>query len=81
MRRGSCFVQIGDENVHRVGVVMDDIFGAENRLATISYATSGGHFRRSTLPKVADYLLWYAKDKRHGEVPAAVRAADPSRDR
>ena len=28
---GSCFVQIGDENVHRVGVVMDEIFGAENR--------------------------------------------------
>ena len=39
---GSCFVQIGDENVHRVSVVMDDIFGAENRLATIAYATNGG---------------------------------------
>ena len=60
---GSCFVQIGDENVHRVGVVMDEIFGAENRVATISYATTGGS-SANTLPQVADYLLWYAKDRK-----------------
>ena len=60
---GSCFVQIGDENVHRVGMVMDDIFGAENRMATISYATTGGS-STSTLPQIADYLLWYAKDRK-----------------
>ena len=59
---GSCFVQIGDENVHRVGTVMDEIFGAENRVATISYATTSGSSAK-TLPQVADYLLWYAKDK------------------
>ena len=60
---GSCFVQIGDENVHRVGNVMDEIFGAENRVATVSYATTGSSSTK-TLPQVADYLLWYAKDKR-----------------
>ena len=38
---GSCFLQIGDENVHRAGMVMDEIFGAANRVATISYATTG----------------------------------------
>ena len=59
---GSCFVQIGDENVHRVGLVMDEVFGAENRMATISYATTGGS-STNTLPQVADYLLWYGKDK------------------
>ena len=59
---GSCFVQIGDENVHRVGMVLDDIFGAENRMATISFATTSGS-STSHLPQVADYLLWYAKDK------------------
>lgn len=59
---GSCFVQIGDENVHRVGVVLDDIFGAENRMATISFATTSGS-STSHLPQVADYLLWYTKDK------------------
>ena len=59
---GSVFVQIGDENVHRVSMVMDDVFGAENRLATISFATTSGSSAAS-LPQVADYLLWYAKDK------------------
>ena len=60
-KSGSCFVQIGKENVHRAGVVMDEIFGAENRIATISYATAGGS-GAATLSEVADYLLWYARD-------------------
>ena len=59
---GSIFVQIGDENVHRVSLLLDDIFGFEQRVATISFATSSGS-STSTLPQVADYLLWYAKDK------------------
>lgn len=58
---GSCFVQIGDENIHRVGMVMDEIFGAENRIATITYATTSSSSAK-TLPQVADYLLWYARD-------------------
>ena len=63
---GSCFVQIGKENVHRVGAVMDEIFGAGNRVATISYATTGDSSAK-TLPEVADYLLWYAKDRKHAK--------------
>lgn len=59
---GSCYVQIGDENVHRVGLLLDDIFGAKNRMATISFATASSS-TTSHLPQVADYLLWYAKDK------------------
>ncbi len=59
---GSLFMQIGDENVHRAAVLLDEVFGAENRLATIPYATTGGSSSK-TLPSVADYLLWYAKDK------------------
>ena len=62
-KSGSCFVQIGKENVHRAGVVMDEIFGAENRIATISYATTGGS-SALTIPEVADYLLWYARDRK-----------------
>lgn len=60
---GSIFVQIGDENVHRVALVCDEVFGHENRVSTISFATSGSS-SAATLPSVADYLLWYAKDKR-----------------
>ncbi len=58
---GSCFVQIGDENVHRVALMMDEIFGAENRLATITFATTSGSSTKH-LPEVGDYLLWYAKN-------------------
>ncbi len=60
---GSVFVQIGDENVHRVALLLDEIFGAQNRLATITFATTSGSSAR-TIPQVADYLLWYAKDRK-----------------
>ena len=60
---GSCFVQIGKENVHRAAVVLDEIFGTENRMATISYMTTGDS-SASTLPEVADYLLLYAKSRK-----------------
>ena len=60
---GSVFVQIGDENVHRIGTMLDEIFGDQNRVATISFATTSGS-SATHLPEVADYLLWYAKDKK-----------------
>ena len=59
---GSCFVQIGSENIHLVAAVMDEVFESENRVAVISYATTGSSSAK-TLPEVANYLLWYAKDK------------------
>ena len=59
---GSVFVQIGKANVHRVAVLMDELFGEENRVATITVKKSGQSSSR-TLSETADYLLWYAKDK------------------
>ena len=59
---GSVFMQIGDENVHRAAILLDEIFGAENRIATIPFATTSGSSSK-TLPSVADFLLWYARDK------------------
>ena len=59
---GSCFVQIGDENVHRIALLMDEIFGAENRMGTITFATTGSSSTKY-LPEVGDYLLWYARNK------------------
>ena len=59
---GSCFVQIGNENVLRIGLLMDEIFGADNRIELITYATSGGG-SSNLLPNAANYLLWYAQDK------------------
>ena len=59
---GSIFVQIGDENVHRMAVVLDEVFGHENRVATIPFVTTGASSAQ-TLSSVADFLLWYARDK------------------
>ncbi|MHB1591145.1 MAG: site-specific DNA-methyltransferase [Sulfuricella sp.] len=59
---GSIFVQIGDENVHRVRAVMDEVFGEENGCSLISFVKTSG-FSSTTLPNVTDYILWYAKKK------------------
>jgi adenine-specific DNA-methyltransferase len=61
---GSCFVQIGDENVHLVRNVMDEVFGAENCISTIQFAKTSSA-SSELLPGVADYILWYAKFKGH----------------
>jgi adenine-specific DNA-methyltransferase len=58
---GSIFVQIGDENVHRVRAVLDEVFGDQEFCALISVlkttSQSGGK-----IPGVTDFVLWYAKD-------------------
>ena len=60
---GSVFVQIGDENVHRVRSVMDEVFGEDNFISLISYAKTTG-FSSSYLSSVSDYILWYGKNYR-----------------
>jgi adenine-specific DNA-methyltransferase len=59
---GSIFVQIGDENVHRVRALMDEVFGDDNFLSEIVFQKTGGQ-RTLTLANVGDYILWYAKSK------------------
>lgn len=61
---GSIFLQIGPENVHRIALVLDEVFGPENRVATISFQKSGGTATKR-LPLGTDYLLYYAKNKRN----------------
>ncbi|PID50056.1 MAG: site-specific DNA-methyltransferase [Proteobacteria bacterium] len=59
---GSIFVQIGEENLHRVRSVLDEIFGEDNFVSQISYVTTGG-LASGTLSRAGDYLLWYAKKR------------------
>ncbi|KAA0231727.1 site-specific DNA-methyltransferase [candidate division KSB1 bacterium] len=59
---GSIFVQIGDENVHRVRALMDEVFGVENFLSEICFAKTTGR-GLSFLPQSFDFLLWYGKNK------------------
>lgn len=59
---GSIFVQIGDENVHRVRAVMDEVFGEENCVSEIAFAKTTG-LSTNYLSSRFDFLLWYAKSK------------------
>ncbi len=58
---GSIFFQIGDENVHRVRAVMDEVFGDKNFVSQIAFVKTTG-FPASRLANVLDYIVWYAKD-------------------
>jgi adenine-specific DNA-methyltransferase len=59
---GSIFVQIGDENVHLVRSLLDEVFGAENFVAQLTFAKTGGSTRQF-LPGTCDFLLFYAKSR------------------
>ena len=59
---GSIFVQIGDENVHRVRAVMDEVFGEANFVSQISIQKTGG-FSQSKIGNILDHVLWYAKSE------------------
>jgi len=69
---GSIFVQIGDENVHRVRTVMDEVFGEGNSVSQIGFAKTSGS-TDDFLGQTTDYLLWYAKDKEKVKYRAALK--------
>jgi adenine-specific DNA-methyltransferase len=58
---GSVFVQISDENVHHVRELMDEVFGTNNFVNLISFATSTGSSTKA-LPRTTDYIVWYARN-------------------
>lgn len=58
---GSIFVQIGDENVHRVRAILDEVFGSENFISEITVQKAGSTFSEY-LGGVSDFVLWFAKD-------------------
>jgi adenine-specific DNA-methyltransferase len=58
---GSVFVQIGDENVHLVRALMDEVFGKENFCAQINYR-SMSPLGQKGLASVYDYIIWYSKN-------------------
>jgi len=58
---GSVFVQIGDENVHRVRSLLDEVFGEGNFCAEIPFRKTSG-IDSGQLPSSKDWLVWYARD-------------------
>ena len=73
---GSIFVQIGDENVHRVRAVMDEVFGDQNCVAQIVFTKTTGS-TTDTIAAVFDTLLWFAKDISKVKVRKLYQAQTP----
>ena len=59
---GSIFIQIGDENVHRVRAVMDEVFGEDNFIAQVTFRVKSP-LAVSELARTTDFIIWYAKDR------------------
>ena len=74
---GSIFVQIGDENVHRIRSLMDEVFGEENFCCLISFVTTGG-IRQNYLATRCDYVLWFTKDKTKAKYRQLFDTKDPA---
>ena len=58
---GTCVVQIGDENIHHVRQILDEIFGASNFLALITFKKTLPLGSKG-IPGVSDFLVLYGKD-------------------
>lgn len=59
---GSCFVQIGEDNIHHIRELMDEVFEPDNFVSLITFKTKGMPLGRSYLPTISDYIVWYGKD-------------------
>lgn len=59
---GSIFVQISEENVHRVRLLLDEVFDSSNFVSMISYVTTSGFAQAKGLGRNGDYILWFAKN-------------------
>ena len=61
---GSVFVQIGDENVHLVRCVLDEVFGSENFIGNIAFKKKKMPLGETYIFTMCDYLVWYGKDSK-----------------
>lgn len=59
---GSIFVQIGDENVHRVRAVMDEVFGPDNFVSQIAFRVTA-NLVANTLGRDSDFVLWFSRNR------------------
>jgi adenine-specific DNA-methyltransferase len=59
---GSIFVQIGDENVHRVRAVMDEVFGEDNFIGLIWFRKKTMPLGATYLERMGDYIIWFSKN-------------------
>ena len=60
---GSLFVQISDENIHRVRCILDEVFGSENFISQLVFTKTRSLVSSDFVTTICDYILWYAKDR------------------
>ena len=60
---GSIFVQISDENIHRVLCIMDEVFKSENFISQLVFTKTRSLVSSDFVTTICDYILWYAKDR------------------
>ena len=56
---GSMIMQIGPDNLHYAALLMGEVFGMENHVATIPYRT--GNMQSKRLTEIGNWLIWYEK--------------------
>lgn len=64
---GAVFAEIDDTQLAALNLLMDDVFGSQNRISTITVVRSAptGHKAQNRAPvHVSDFVLAYARDKR-----------------
>ena len=77
---GSIFVQIGDENVHRVRALMDEVFGESNFIGLIWFRKKTMPLGATYLERMGDYIVWFAKDSEKTKFRRLLKAIDISGD-
>ena len=60
---GSVFVQMGEDNVHRIAALLDEVFGGKNLVSVIPFRKKTMPFGTRFIEQMGDFILWYCKDK------------------
>jgi len=62
-------VRVGDQNEHLVRSLLDEVFGSDSFCAVIAFRKTAGAnspvARVDVVASVADYILWYGRDRDH----------------
>ncbi|WP_299273444.1 DNA methyltransferase [uncultured Psychroserpens sp.] len=75
---GSCFIQIGEDNLHLVRSLCDEVFGSENFMSVITARVKNMPFGARHLESMYDYIIWYSKDKSNVKYRQLFKKRNPN---
>jgi adenine-specific DNA-methyltransferase len=73
---GSVFVQIGDENVHRIRALLDEVFGEYNFSGSINFFKTSSQSTQG-MQSIVDAVVCYAKRKEYQKFRPLLREKAP----